>query len=64
VKMLSENRANAVKESLVKMFPSLDPMQFSATGMGWDVPADPEDPMNHAKNRRVEVKVYPLEATE
>ncbi|GMW01655.1 MAG: hypothetical protein AMXMBFR84_27920 [Candidatus Hydrogenedentota bacterium] len=62
IKQLSENRANAVKEALVKLFPSLDPMQFSATGMGWDVPADPSDPLNHAKNRRVEVKVYPLEA--
>ena len=26
-------------------------------------PADPGDPLNQAKNRRVEVKVYPLEAT-
>lgn len=59
VKDLSMNRANAVKEALVKKFPSLDPQQFSAAGMGWDVPVDPS---NHAKNRRVEVKVYPLEA--
>ena len=64
VKELSENRANAVKESLVQKFPSLDPSQFSAAGMGWDVPADPGNPMDHALNRRVEVKVYPLESTE
>ncbi len=62
VKELSGNRANAVKEALVKKFPSLDPRQFSAEGRGWDVPADAADPMNHAKNRRVEVKVYPLES--
>ncbi|HOZ49407.1 MAG TPA: phosphate ABC transporter substrate-binding/OmpA family protein [Candidatus Hydrogenedentes bacterium] len=62
VKELSNNRANAVKEALVQKFPSLDPQQFSAEGRGWDVPADPTDPQNQAKNRRVEVKVYPLEA--
>jgi NitT/TauT family transport system substrate-binding protein len=31
--------------------------------MGWDRPADPSDPDNGAKNRRVEIKVYPAEAT-
>ncbi len=31
-------------------------------GIGWDQPADPTDPDNHAKNRRVEIKVYPAEA--
>jgi NitT/TauT family transport system substrate-binding protein len=64
VKSLSEHRANAVKEALINKFPSLDPKQFSATGLGWDVPADPENPLDQAKNRRVEVKVYPLEAAE
>ena len=34
----------------------------SSTGVGWDRPADPNDPTNHTKNRRVEVKVYPAEA--
>ncbi len=62
VKTLSENRANAVKEALLKKFKSLQPNQFSTIGKGWSAPADPNDPMNHAKNRRVEVKVYPLEA--
>ena len=62
VKELSTNRANAVKEALVKAFPSLQPNQFTASGMGWDRPADPSDPQNHAKNRRVEIKVYPAEA--
>ena len=64
VKELSNNRANAVKEALVNKFNTLDPRQFSATGMGWDVPADPSNPMDQAKNRRVEVKVYPLESAE
>jgi NitT/TauT family transport system substrate-binding protein len=59
---LSENRANAVKEAILKKFPTLQPNQFSVTGLGWDRPADPSDPLNQAKNRRVEVKVYPLEA--
>lgn len=64
VKELSQNRANAVKEALLKKFPSFDPRQFSVAGMGWDVPSDSTDPLNHAKNRRVEVKVYPLESVQ
>jgi len=63
VEELSANRANAVKESILKKFPTLQPNQFSVSGMGWQRPADPADPLNQAKNRRVEVKVYPLEAT-
>jgi hypothetical protein len=62
VQELSQNRANAVKEDLIKKFKTLQPNQFSTVGKGWSVPADPNDPLNHAKNRRVEVKVYPLEA--
>ena len=60
VKELSLNRANAVKEAFVKKY-KLSPNQFGVEGMGWDRPADPQDPTNHAKNRRVEVKVYPAE---
>ncbi len=60
VKELSLNRANAVKEALVQKY-NLDPNQFLVEGMGWDRPADPNDPDNGAKNRRVEVKVYPAE---
>jgi NitT/TauT family transport system substrate-binding protein len=62
VQELSANRANAVKEAIIKKFPTLQPNQFTATGMGWNRPADPADPLNQAKNRRVEVKVYPLES--
>lgn len=58
VRELSENRANAVKQALVRKYPSIDPNQLSVKGWGWDRPLEPE---NHAKNRRVEVKVYPAE---
>lgn len=60
VKELSLNRANAVREALVNKF-KMDPNRFAAAGMGWDVPADPNDPENQAKNRRVEIKVYSAE---
>jgi NitT/TauT family transport system substrate-binding protein len=63
VQELSLNRANAVKEALVRKFPSLQPNQFASAGMGWDRPFDSADPENSAKNRRVEIKVYPAEAT-
>jgi NitT/TauT family transport system substrate-binding protein len=61
VKELALNRANAVKEELVNEY-KLDQNQFSTSGVGWDRPADTNDPMNQEKNRRVEIKVYPLEA--
>jgi ABC-type nitrate/sulfonate/bicarbonate transport system substrate-binding protein len=60
VKELSLNRANAVREALVNKY-NMDPNRFAASGMGWDRPADPNDPENHAKNRRVEIKVYTAE---
>jgi NitT/TauT family transport system substrate-binding protein len=63
VQELSLNRANAVKEAIVRRFSSLQPNQFSTSGIGWDRPADAADPENGAKNRRVEIKVYPAEAT-
>jgi ABC-type nitrate/sulfonate/bicarbonate transport system substrate-binding protein len=62
VQELSANRASAVKEAIVREFSGLQPNQFATSGVGWDRPADPQDPANHAKNRRVEVKVYPAEA--
>lgn len=61
VKDLAENRANSVKEALVNAFNNLNPNQFSVEGVGWERPADPSDPLNHALNRRVEIKVIALE---
>ena len=61
VRDLSLRRANAVKEALVNKF-KMNPNQFVVAGYGWDKPADPKDPDNHAKNRRVEIKVVPAEA--
>lgn len=61
VKQLSDARAHSVREAILKKFPDLDPMQISAEGQGWNAPYDSNDPNNHAKNRRVEIKVYPLE---
>jgi ABC-type nitrate/sulfonate/bicarbonate transport system substrate-binding protein len=60
VKELSLNRANSVREALVNKY-QMDANRFAASGMGWDRPADPNDPQNHAKNRRVEIKVYSAE---
>ena len=61
VRELSLRRANGVKEALVNKF-KMNPNQFVVAGYGWDKPADPKDPDNHAKNRRVEIKVVPAEA--
>lgn len=61
---LSLNRAQAVKEALVRKFTDLDPNQFSTDGLGWDRPVDPAKPNDHAANRRVEIKVIALENPE
>jgi NitT/TauT family transport system substrate-binding protein len=61
VKELSHNRADAIKEALLKKYTDLDPNRFNVDGVGWDRPADPNDPENHVKNRRVEVKVLSAE---
>lgn len=62
VQELSLARANSVKEAIIRKFPTLQANQFAVAGMGWNRPADASDPENAAKNRRVEVKVYPLES--
>jgi outer membrane protein OmpA-like peptidoglycan-associated protein len=62
VKDLSENRAKAIKEALLQKYKDLDPTRFNVKGVGWEKPADPADPDNHFKNRRVEIKVYSAEA--
>jgi NitT/TauT family transport system substrate-binding protein len=60
VEKLSLDRANAVKQALVEKY-KFDPDKFVVEGMGWNQPADPDDPSNHALNRRVEISVYPPE---
>jgi NitT/TauT family transport system substrate-binding protein len=61
VKELSRSRAGAIKEALVKKFSDLDANRFSVAGMGWSRPADADDAHNHAKNRRVEIKIFTAE---
>ena len=56
------NRAKAVKQALVEKFKAGPQPRSRCEGMGWDKPADPDDPNNQTKNRRVEVKVYPAES--
>ena len=58
VKQLSLNRANGVKQELVRRY-NFQPNQFSVDGVGWSKELEPG---NHALNRRVEIKVFPLEA--
>ena len=61
VKTLSMNRAAAVRDALAEKYPTSTPAGFYVDGLGWDRPADPQDPFDHGKNRRVEIKVYPAE---
>jgi outer membrane protein OmpA-like peptidoglycan-associated protein len=58
VKELSLNRANAIKEALLKKYSDLDANRFTVEGAGWDRPVDP---LNHGKNRRVEIEVRTAE---
>ncbi|MCY2989187.1 MAG: OmpA family protein, partial [Planctomycetota bacterium] len=60
VKELALNRANSVKQALVEKY-SLAPERLLVDGLGWDRPADADNAFDHAKNRRVEIKVYPAE---
>ncbi|GAB4279012.1 MAG: hypothetical protein Kow0029_22620 [Candidatus Rifleibacteriota bacterium] len=61
VKDLSTARAEAVKRALIDNF-KFDPKKFVVEGLGWDKPADPDNPLNQALNRRVEISVYPPES--
>jgi flagellar motor protein MotB len=49
-----------VKEAIVAKY-SFDENRFAVDGVGWDRPVDPEHPEEHARNRRVEIKVYAAE---
>ena len=57
VNELSKQRAEAVRAALIEKY-DLEPTRVNAVGYGWDRPAEPG---NHAKNRRVEIKVYAAE---
>ena len=50
----------AAKAALVEKF-DFDQNRFAVDGIGWEKPADPEQPDDHAKNRRVEIKGYSAE---
>jgi ABC-type nitrate/sulfonate/bicarbonate transport system substrate-binding protein len=60
VQRLSLDRASAVRDQLIREY-GFEPDKFVVSGEGWNQPADPEDPDNHALNRRVEISVYPPE---
>jgi NitT/TauT family transport system substrate-binding protein len=64
VRQLSYDRADAVRRAIVEKY-KFDPNKFKVIGNGWDNPlpnaTDPSNPEHNKKNRRVEVKVFPLE---
>jgi len=64
VQELSYDRADAVRREIVKLY-KFDPNKFKVVGNGWNNPVpnmtDSSNPDHNTKNRRVEVKVFPLE---
>jgi len=64
VRQLSYERADAVRKSIMDKY-KFDPNKFKVVGNGWDNPmagcTDPSNAEHNKKNRRVEVKVFPLE---
>jgi len=64
VRQLSYDRADAVRKAILDKY-KFDPNKFKVIGNGWDNPVpgmtDPSNPDHNKKNRRVEVKVFPLE---
>jgi outer membrane protein OmpA-like peptidoglycan-associated protein len=65
VRQLSYDRADAVRRAIMDKY-KFDPNKFKVIGNGWDNPlpgcTDPSNAEHNKKNRRVEVKVFPLEA--
>ena len=55
---LSEKRAGSVREALLEAMPDEDPNRFLSFGNGWD---NPIDLLDHAKNRRVDIRVIRIE---
>jgi NitT/TauT family transport system substrate-binding protein len=64
VRELSYDRADAVRRAIMDKY-KFDPNKFKVVGNGWDNPlpgcTDPSNAEHNKKNRRVEVKVFPLE---
>ncbi|MEX0688149.1 MAG: OmpA family protein [Pirellulales bacterium] len=60
VKELSLERAGAVQDELITRF-DFDANRFAVDGLGWDRPADTDQPDEHVLNRRVEIKVFSAE---
>jgi NitT/TauT family transport system substrate-binding protein len=66
VRQLSYDRADAVRRAIMDKY-KFDPNKFKVVGNGWDNPlancTDPGNAEHNKKNRRVEVKVFPLEGS-
>jgi NitT/TauT family transport system substrate-binding protein len=64
VRTLSYDRADAVRKAIMEKY-KFDPNKFKVVGNGWDNPlagsTDPSNAEHNKRNRRVEVKVFPLE---
>ena len=64
VRQLSYERADSVRKSILEKY-KFDPNKFKVIGNGWDNPVagatDASNLDHNKKNRRVEVKVFPLE---
>ncbi|MHB1307316.1 MAG: OmpA family protein [Limisphaerales bacterium] len=64
VRQLSYERADSVRRAIMDKY-KFDPNKFKVVGNGWDNPlagmTDPSNLDHNKKNRRVEVKVFPLE---
>ena len=64
VRQLSYDRADAVRKAILAKY-KFDPNKFKVIGNGWDNPLagmmDAGNAEHNKKNRRVEVKVFPLE---
>ena len=65
VRQLSYDRADAVRKAIMDKY-KFDPNKFKVVGNGWDNPAagstDASNAEHNKRNRRVEVKVFPLES--
>ena len=65
VRQLSYDRADSVRKAIIQKY-KFDPNKFKVIGNGWDNPVpgmtDASNPENNRRNRRVEVKVFPLES--